>query len=330
MITWLCRGTLHMVRREDYPWLLGLSAPTQRQGNLRRLHQCGYSPDRARKAAALIVRMLADEGPLRRSADRAAAGVRGVRARGPGARAPAVPAVARRTHHPRAVPRRRAGVRVDARLAGPGACGLSAARSARRTGRARAPVPGRARPRLGGRPGAVGGVAAARRGGGAGGGGGSLYATWAAAWSNLVSRRRRGARRCPRACCRRSTPTCWAGRTAPTRCRAERVAEVRLGGIIRPVALVDGLRGRDVGDAAKRPAAGGRSGAAGGAWGRRLGWRWRRRRPMWSGSSLGGRRSCRSRAAFEGADDYVGKPFHYTEASTVRTRPRAGRVVRGL
>jgi DNA glycosylase AlkZ-like len=67
VITWLCRGTLHIVRREDYAWLLGLSAPTQRQGNLRRLHQCGFSPDRARKAAALIVRILADEGPLKRS-----------------------------------------------------------------------------------------------------------------------------------------------------------------------------------------------------------------------------------------------------------------------
>jgi hypothetical protein len=68
VVTWLCRGTLHMACREDYPWLLGLSAPTQRQSNLRRLGQCGYSPDRAGKAADLIVRLLADEGPLRRSA----------------------------------------------------------------------------------------------------------------------------------------------------------------------------------------------------------------------------------------------------------------------
>jgi hypothetical protein len=68
VISWLCRGTLHMVRRDDYPWLLGLSAPTQRQANLRRLYQCGFSPDRARTAAGLIVRMLGDEGPLRRSA----------------------------------------------------------------------------------------------------------------------------------------------------------------------------------------------------------------------------------------------------------------------
>jgi hypothetical protein len=67
VITWLCRGTLHMVCRDDYPWLLRLVAPTQHTGNLRRLHQCGFGPDRARKAAALIERMLADDGPLRRA-----------------------------------------------------------------------------------------------------------------------------------------------------------------------------------------------------------------------------------------------------------------------
>ncbi len=67
VITWLCRGTLHLVCREDYPWLLGLAAPTLRTANLRRLHQCGFSPDRARRAADLIVRMLTDEGPLKRA-----------------------------------------------------------------------------------------------------------------------------------------------------------------------------------------------------------------------------------------------------------------------
>jgi winged helix DNA-binding protein len=67
LITWTCRGTLHMVLPDDYPWLLGLSAPTQRTGNLRRLEQCGYSPDRARAAADLAVRLLGDEGPLARS-----------------------------------------------------------------------------------------------------------------------------------------------------------------------------------------------------------------------------------------------------------------------
>jgi hypothetical protein len=66
VITWLCRGTLHLVCREDYPWLLGLAAPTLRTSNLRRLEQCGFAPDRARRAADRIVRMLADDGPLKR------------------------------------------------------------------------------------------------------------------------------------------------------------------------------------------------------------------------------------------------------------------------
>ena len=68
LISWTCRGTLHMVLPDDYPWLLGLSAPTQRTGNLRRLEQCGYPPNRARAAADLVVRLLAEEGPLARSA----------------------------------------------------------------------------------------------------------------------------------------------------------------------------------------------------------------------------------------------------------------------
>lgn len=66
LITWLQRGTLHLVCREDYPWLHGLAAPTLRTANMRRLEQCGFEGGRARKAAGLIVRWLED-GPLRRS-----------------------------------------------------------------------------------------------------------------------------------------------------------------------------------------------------------------------------------------------------------------------
>jgi hypothetical protein len=68
LISWSCRGTLHLMLPDDYPWLLGLSAPTQRTGNLRRLAQCGYPPGRARSAADLVVRLLAEEGPLARAA----------------------------------------------------------------------------------------------------------------------------------------------------------------------------------------------------------------------------------------------------------------------
>jgi hypothetical protein len=68
LVSWACRGTLHLLLPDDYPWLLGLSAPTQRTGNLRRLIQCGYPPERARSAADLVVRLLAEEGPLARAA----------------------------------------------------------------------------------------------------------------------------------------------------------------------------------------------------------------------------------------------------------------------
>jgi winged helix DNA-binding protein len=66
VVTWLQRGTLHLVCREDYPWLHGLAAPTLRVGNLRRLEQCGFPAGAARRAAAQIVRWLED-GPLSRA-----------------------------------------------------------------------------------------------------------------------------------------------------------------------------------------------------------------------------------------------------------------------
>jgi hypothetical protein len=77
LITWLNRGTLHLVRREDYPWLHALTAPQHRTAIMRRLGQEGVTdPDRG---VAAIERALGDEGPLAREALRdrvAAAGVR--------------------------------------------------------------------------------------------------------------------------------------------------------------------------------------------------------------------------------------------------------------
>jgi hypothetical protein len=66
LITWLNRGTLHLVRSEDYPWLHALTAPTQITGNLRRLAQEGVSPDDAERGVSVMERALADEGPLTR------------------------------------------------------------------------------------------------------------------------------------------------------------------------------------------------------------------------------------------------------------------------
>src|SRR3954454_11163210 len=43
LITWLGRGTLHLVRREDYPWLQALTTPPLAAAGGRRLAQGGVS-----------------------------------------------------------------------------------------------------------------------------------------------------------------------------------------------------------------------------------------------------------------------------------------------
>jgi winged helix DNA-binding protein len=79
VITWLNRGTLHLVRSEDYPWLHALTTPPLFTASARRLAQEGVSPDAADRGVAAIERALADEGPLTRAQLKehvAAAGVR--------------------------------------------------------------------------------------------------------------------------------------------------------------------------------------------------------------------------------------------------------------
>jgi hypothetical protein len=66
LITWLNRGTLHLVRREDYPWLQALTTPPLHTGNARRLEQTGVTPRLAEKGVDVVQRLLADEGPLTR------------------------------------------------------------------------------------------------------------------------------------------------------------------------------------------------------------------------------------------------------------------------
>jgi hypothetical protein len=75
VITWLNRGTLHLVRAEDYPWLHALTASRLLTATLRRLSEEGVSPTRADRAIDVIGRSLADEGPLVRDqlAERVAA-----------------------------------------------------------------------------------------------------------------------------------------------------------------------------------------------------------------------------------------------------------------
>ena len=66
LITWLNRGTLHLVRSEDYPWLHALTAPGRFTGNARRLAQEGVPPGAAGRALRVIEHSLAEEGPLTR------------------------------------------------------------------------------------------------------------------------------------------------------------------------------------------------------------------------------------------------------------------------
>jgi hypothetical protein len=66
LITWLNRGTLHLVRREDYPWLHALTTPPLRTANATRLRQEGVSEAQAERSTHVIDRALLDEGPLTR------------------------------------------------------------------------------------------------------------------------------------------------------------------------------------------------------------------------------------------------------------------------
>jgi Winged helix DNA-binding domain len=82
VVGWLLRGTLHLVRREDYWWLHALTAPRQETTSRRRLVEEGVSPAEAERAVELVEAALAGEGPLTRPelAERLAAD--GVRTQG--------------------------------------------------------------------------------------------------------------------------------------------------------------------------------------------------------------------------------------------------------
>lgn len=64
LITWLNRGTLHLVRSEDYPWLQALTTPPLRTSCARRLRQEGVSESEAERALEEVERVLGEEGPL--------------------------------------------------------------------------------------------------------------------------------------------------------------------------------------------------------------------------------------------------------------------------
>lgn len=64
LITWLNRGTLHLVRSEDYPWLHALTTPTHFASCRRRLQQEGVSESAAERAMKAVEKTLAEEGPM--------------------------------------------------------------------------------------------------------------------------------------------------------------------------------------------------------------------------------------------------------------------------
>ncbi|MGN6171683.1 MAG: DNA glycosylase AlkZ-like family protein, partial [Streptosporangiaceae bacterium] len=79
VVSWLNRGTLHLVLAEDYWWLHQLTTPQLAAGNKRRLAQEGVPPQDAERGVGVIERSLAVDGPLTRAELReriAAAGVR--------------------------------------------------------------------------------------------------------------------------------------------------------------------------------------------------------------------------------------------------------------
>jgi hypothetical protein len=66
LITWLNRGTLHLVASDDYPWLQALTTPPLLTGNARRLAQEGVTPAAADRGVAAIEQALTEDGPLTR------------------------------------------------------------------------------------------------------------------------------------------------------------------------------------------------------------------------------------------------------------------------
>jgi hypothetical protein len=67
VVTWLNRGTLHLVRPQDYWWLQRLTTPQLLTGNARRLAQEGVSPDQADRGVAAIEAAIATRGPMTRA-----------------------------------------------------------------------------------------------------------------------------------------------------------------------------------------------------------------------------------------------------------------------
>lgn len=71
IITWVNRGTLHLIAAEDEPLLHALTTPQLRSSSDRRLGQEGVSPAAAERGLAAIGRALGEGGPMTRAQLRA-------------------------------------------------------------------------------------------------------------------------------------------------------------------------------------------------------------------------------------------------------------------
>jgi hypothetical protein len=67
IITWVNRGTLHLITAEDEPLLHSLTTPQLRSASERRLRQEGVTAAGAARGIAAIVRALGESGPMTRA-----------------------------------------------------------------------------------------------------------------------------------------------------------------------------------------------------------------------------------------------------------------------
>lgn len=82
VITWLNRGTLHLVRSDDYPWLQKLATPPLFAASARRLSEEGLTSAQAERGVSVIERAVREEGVLTRTDLRERVARAGIRTEG--------------------------------------------------------------------------------------------------------------------------------------------------------------------------------------------------------------------------------------------------------
>jgi hypothetical protein len=71
VVSWLNRGTLHLVATDDYWWLHALTTPQLRTGNGRRLRQEGVTPKDAARGIDVVAHAVSTDPRRGRSCDTA-------------------------------------------------------------------------------------------------------------------------------------------------------------------------------------------------------------------------------------------------------------------